>query len=221
MKLLLSTILLITVLSVKPCHGQQAQTMRDVFSQMPDSLLPYLSHNNILDLIDFIESGMNSEITNSFDEQTKLLTLTADYLRLQQSGTSYIEMKLLPATESLPDSTSTIVCVVSTFGEHPKASTVKFYTSRWYPIDIASPITADRERNLIMRPDTMSDEHFTSLKQALYPIVVYASLSETEPVIYLEASTQTMSVDNENKEDIKNILRQISLKWDGRIFKEN
>ena len=30
--------------------------MRDVFKQMPDSLLPYLSKNNRLDFIDFMES---------------------------------------------------------------------------------------------------------------------------------------------------------------------
>ena len=38
--------------------------MRDVFNHMPDSLMPYLSHNNRLDFIDFIDSNMKSEVRN-------------------------------------------------------------------------------------------------------------------------------------------------------------
>ena len=32
--------------------------MRDVFKQIPDSLVPYLSQNNRLDFIDFLDSNM-------------------------------------------------------------------------------------------------------------------------------------------------------------------
>lgn len=36
----------------------QRQDMRDVFKHMPDSVLGYLSENNRLDMIDFIDSKM-------------------------------------------------------------------------------------------------------------------------------------------------------------------
>ena len=35
--------------------------MRDVFKQIPDSLVPYLSQNNRLDFIDFLDSNMKAE----------------------------------------------------------------------------------------------------------------------------------------------------------------
>ena len=41
-------------------------TMRDVFRQMPDSIVPYLTENNRLDFIDFIDSNMKAEVTNAF-----------------------------------------------------------------------------------------------------------------------------------------------------------
>lgn len=98
------------------CCAQDSVPMRDVFSQMPDSLLPYLSHNNKLDLIDFVESGMESQVTNSFDEKTRLLKLTPDYLLLQASDMSTVQLKLLRASAAHPDSTTAVVCMVSTYG---------------------------------------------------------------------------------------------------------
>ena len=44
--------------------------MRDVFKQIPDSLVPYLSQNNRLDFIDFLDSNMKAEVRNKLgDEQ--------------------------------------------------------------------------------------------------------------------------------------------------------
>ena len=34
--------------------------IRDVFKQMPDSLMPYLSQNNRLDFIDFLDANMKA-----------------------------------------------------------------------------------------------------------------------------------------------------------------
>ena len=39
--------------------------IRDVFKQMPDSLMPYLTGNNRLDFIDFMDSNMKASVTAS------------------------------------------------------------------------------------------------------------------------------------------------------------
>lgn len=205
------------------CNAQTTVTMRDVFSQMPDSLLPYLSHNNKLDLVDFIDSGMDAEVSNSFDEQVKLTKLTSDYLQLQPSEASSIEMKLLPYTGTTPDSTSNVVCVVTTLGKQPQASIVRFYTSSWTPMDIQDPI-AGYGNLLIEKPDTMDIEQFDELRQAVSPLTVSASLSETEETITMKVSPRIQprqENDSRNNMSINDILRQITLKWGGKTFKEN
>ncbi|MDO4802243.1 MAG: DUF3256 family protein, partial [Prevotellaceae bacterium] len=53
--------LLISVLSVLP---SSAHTMKEVFSEMPDSILPYIIKNRRLDCIDFIENNMKAEVEN-------------------------------------------------------------------------------------------------------------------------------------------------------------
>lgn len=204
--------------SLIQCNAQV--TMRDLFSQMPDSLLPYLSHNNKLDLIDFVDSGMESEVTNGFDDRTQLLKLTPDYMQLKASPASLVEMKILPSAALLPDSSEAVVCVVCTFGEKVFASIVRFYTSRWMPLSIASPIKA-YENVLVARPDTMSKERYDVLQQSLYPLMISASLSETEPVMTLQVNPRVLSEDDEAKKDIEAIIRQITLNWNGETFKEN
>lgn len=124
--------------------------MKDIFREMPDSLMPYLSHNNRLDLIDFFDSGMKAEVTNEFDGHSQLTMLTADSLSLQLSAALRVDMLLLKS-EGLPaDSATHVVCVLSTYGVDPVArqTVVRYYSPRWQPYTVANaPISpVDRRR---------------------------------------------------------------------------
>lgn len=198
--------------------GAQQVSMRDVFSHMPDSLLPYLSQNNRLDLIDFAESEMAAEITNTFDERVKLSKLTSDYLKLELSRSSSVEMRLLPSTELLSDTTKTIVCLVTSFGETTPFSTITFYTSKWTPLPLEDPITANKDK-LIVRPDTMSIETFNDLKDAFLPLYVSASLSETGNTLVLKASPQSRIHADDAEKPINDIIKPVSIEWDGMAFR--
>ena len=69
-----------------------AADMKDVFSAMPDSVLPTLTRNNRLDMIDFVSSGMKAEVNDVFNEKSTLDTLTADYLHITLSEAVKVEM---------------------------------------------------------------------------------------------------------------------------------
>ena len=70
-----------------------AQTlMREVFAQLPETILPLLTKNNRLDCIDFIENNMEARVKNKFDEQVILEALTDDYLRIQVSANLSVEI---------------------------------------------------------------------------------------------------------------------------------
>ena len=40
------------------------QTMKQLFTTLPDTILPSLSKNDRLDMVDFIENNMKNEVTN-------------------------------------------------------------------------------------------------------------------------------------------------------------
>ena len=70
-KIFLSSLLFLVVLS--SCAQVR---MRDVFAQLPDSVLPLLTKNNRLDCIDFIENNMEARVKNRFNDHVVLEALT-------------------------------------------------------------------------------------------------------------------------------------------------
>ena len=110
-------------------------TLRDVFRAMPDSLMPYLTQNNRLDLIDFFESGMKAEVTNELDGKSQLTAMTADSLSLQLSSALRVDMLLLPVSGTVADSVTHVVCVLSTYGVNPsvRQTVVRYYSPQWQP----------------------------------------------------------------------------------------
>jgi len=210
--LLIASLFLFTGVNVMA----QGLKMREVFTQMPDSILPYLSHNNKLDLIDFIDSGMTAEITNEFDDKTRLEMLTDNYLHLKSSSASHIEMKLLPY-ENAVDSVDSVVCVLTSFGEEqPVESVIRFYTTKWNVVDIESPMNLNVSE-LIVCPDTMSQERFDFLRRMISPLIFTGSLSPTENSMEIKISLPILST--EDKRSVAPLLRSKNLKWDGTRFK--
>ena len=107
-------------------------TLRDVFRQMPDSLMPTLTQNNRLDFLDFLDAGMKAEVKNRLGGTSVMTTLTADSLSLQVSPALRVDMLLLPLAEPI-DSMNQVVVVGETFladsvyGE----TAVRYFSTDW------------------------------------------------------------------------------------------
>ena len=99
--------------------------MRDMFAQLPDSILPLMTRNNRLDCIDFIENGMEARVKNKFNDQVVLEALTEDFLLIRTSESSTVEMKLMPL------GSDTLICVNRTYLGPTEDSEVKLYNTNW------------------------------------------------------------------------------------------
>lgn len=175
--------------------------MRDVFGSMPDSIFHYLSHNNRLDMIDFLESGMAAEIDNSLGGKSRLDTLTADYLHLTLNESTSVEMKLHESERLLDDTTKTVVCVATTYSE--AETNVEFYTSKWHKL----PISIDYDRSsLIARPDTMSIATYDELLRLASGYCVVARLSPDNKEI--ELTPTFPNVNDDERARLEAIKRQ-------------
>ncbi len=118
-------ILILTACAALSLTATAQMRMRDVFAQLPDSVLPYMTRNNRLDCIDFIENGMEARVKNRFDQHVVLDTLTEDFLRLRTSTSSYVEMKLVP------QGGDTAICVNRTYMGTTPDSEVRLYARDW------------------------------------------------------------------------------------------
>jgi len=107
-----------------------AQDMKTIIRQMPDTIIRTLSKNNILDFVDYHESNMKAEVTNELGYMSEMTQLTADYSFIRTSGSSNIQIKLLPLADShIISLVRTVTC-----DSINADSQIEFYTTDWKPL---------------------------------------------------------------------------------------
>lgn len=191
--------------------------MRDVFATLPDSILPTVTRNNRLDCIDFIENNMEAKVRGSFGEYVTLEALTPTYLRFATSTSAYIEMKLLPAADSL------IICFVSTVvtgadSLQLKDSSVRFYTTGWQPLP-ASDFLAIPSVPAFCTGEVSSQTLIPLAKSAQRSLLdfhpIHATLSPDSPTLTLTLQIADLSI--AERQAARELVRPITKTWtDGK-----
>lgn len=208
--------ILVAVLASIGANAQKKVEMRDVLKQMPDTVISYLSTNNKLDMIDFIDSHMKANVTNAFDGTTTLDTLTNDYLKISLTPASTLEMRLLPFGNTGAGAAGQVVCMVVTYGDGVKESEVRFYSTEWNLLsDIDNPISHDKLlRYAASDPAVGGDVH----KIGDF-LCAEASLSPSDCVLVVKLALPVYVADN--KIYTKSLDVSKTFKWDGGAFKEH
>ena len=143
------TVIIISNFSFLIPHFAAAQTLKDAFRQMPDSLAPYLSENNRLDFIDFLESGMKAEVKNLLDGTSEMTALTDDSLSIRVSDALRVDMLMLRPLEPV-DSSGVVICMVQTFGIDSLSldAKVDFFNSEWQQLIVRPRFSAVDEQRI-------------------------------------------------------------------------
>ncbi|MCH5311386.1 MAG: DUF3256 family protein [Prevotella sp.] len=193
-RMILSAVLTLAFLA--PATAQTV-TMADVFRQMPDSLMPYITHNDRLDMIDYLDAGMKAEVTNRFNGKSVLDTISTDYLHLTLSDALVVEMGVLPVEELTTDSCTHVVCVVSTYAK--MESTLTFYTAKWQEWQ---PQPMVNLANMIQVPDR--------------DCYIMATFGKSPEEIVLALSKPMLGEENIQEKQYK---YRKNIKWTGKTFK--
>ena len=173
------------------CVAEAQVKMRDVIKQMPDTLVPYLNQNARLDFIDFIDSGMKAEVNNDMGGKSQLTELTDVFASFTLNPASQIQLRLLDVDEAIDDAHQ-IICMVRTYGDDIRESTIYFYSVQWNLLPSAKRIV---------------------LPSYMYHIV----LSSQAPELTVEREIRLDMPANEEQKPIDKTL--ICFKWDGKAFK--
>lgn len=137
----------ILMLLVSDTVSAQETNIRDVFKQMPDSIMPYLSANNRLDFLDFMDSNMKAEVKNRLEGTSEMTALSDDSLSIRMSEALRVDMFMMKLDVPM-DSIQQVVVFVETFltdsvyGE----STIRFYTPEWQIITKTIPWNEIQQR---------------------------------------------------------------------------
>ena len=131
-------VLLISVCSI---FATSAQDMATFFIQIPDQYLPHLEDAWRKDLVDLYKSGKPAVLDNMMARRSTLLKLTSDYLLLQSTERSTLEIRFLPLINN-----TFIACVITTVFAPVADSRVAFFTTEWQPLpasEVWTPADAD------------------------------------------------------------------------------
>ena len=180
MRKILASILLLLALNV----SAQVETMQGVLKEMPDSMLMYLTKNNVLDLVDFTASKMTAEVDNTLGGKSRMQKLTDRYVLITLNEASSLEMKLLPVKEKV-DSANQIVCMVRTYGKDIRESTISFYSVKWRKLDT------------------------TDYMEGTEASMFVAILHEDEDELTLEPVTKLDAPANEEQKEIRHCIKII------------
>ena len=190
-----------------------AQTMRQLWVSMPDSIVPYLTESNRTELADYVDMQMEAVIQNQLKDTTRMRVLKSSYIDVELSAASRLQMKLLPWSGA---ETDTLLCVVTTLRGPAAASRIVFYDRRWQPVAVESPLSTVDASTFVVRPDSLSDATYEELLALLRPVMVALELSPADDGLIIRASLPPMTRDE--KARLEPFLVQRKLKWNGRKF---
>ena len=158
---------------------------------------------------------MKAEVKNRFGGVTELKVLTDDYLFLQTTANSSMEMKLLPVNDS-----TKVVCMIKTVCSSACDSEVHFYSSDWKQKLMTTDYLSKPEGDIFFLPVDSSDEEYALIRKEANVHLLKASLSK-EDVSLTFIYTTPDYLNKENKEKLEPYLRKepVVLKWQEGKFR--
>ena len=178
-----------------------AQNMKSVFIAMPDSIVPLLTQVNKEDCVDFLDSNMKAEVTTRFGGTAEMKVLTEDYVFLQTTPSSTLEMKLLPVNDS-----TKVVCMVKTVCASACDSEIHFYTSDWKGKMAVGDFLQKPEQEAFYLPNDSVTEESVLIRKKADMHLMKVSLSKEDASLTFIYTTP----DYLNKEDKKQMLRYLN-----------
>lgn len=190
------------------------QDITTVFSAIPNSVIFGLDadeKDKLLDKTDTSKLVVESSVYSGIERKA----MTDDYISLQTSSSSNIQIKLLPLIND-----SKIVCVVRTVCGKACDSQVKFYTTSWAGIDNMGLMPLVSINDFISSNADKDSEAFKNAYAALDMNPVKIILSETENTATIESDIKSY-LSKDDYEKIEPFLTKEPkiLTWNKNEFK--
>lgn len=188
----------------------QAVTLKDIFLQMPSDVLPTLNLAARRDLVDFYENNRTATAPSVFDYKATLSVFTEDYLLLQTSSVSTLQVKLLPVSDN------TVILLINTAMGPLPDSRVRFYTKNWKPIQgISMPELLPR---LFLDTTRLNADQMSRFDQICRHFFVRMDADPMAPAMHVRASFSE-DVPQELLAPFKGFYTDsLTLTWNGKGF---
>ncbi|RGN48136.1 MULTISPECIES: DUF3256 family protein [unclassified Bacteroides] len=179
----------------------QSQNIKDVFINMPDSMCLLLTKNNRADFADFLESNMRAQVKNKFENMSEMKTLTKDYLLLETTSASTLQMKLLPVNDSV-----NVICAVETYNGPASDSHISFYSTDWKDLPMSDFITLPSVDVFLQVSDTIDiEKRNLALKKADMSLIKADLSPDSQTLIFTYTTIDYL--DKDSSEELCSFLK--------------
>ena len=187
----------------------KAQKMEECFIRMPDDLVFQLEEAWRKDLVDLYKSGKPAALENTMQGMSVLIKLSDNYLLLQSTESSTVELKLL----SLINNTH-IICMIETVYAPIADSRISFYSTGWQQLP-SDNIFIPVDESWFWKEHASSQEY---LPQSEVFLLKY-SLSDENEILTAEYMTP-LFLDDENQQQMNPFLKSEpkTYKWKSGRF---
>lgn len=102
-----------------------AQSMKEIITNMPDSITPLLTKNNRLNLIDYIEANQKAVEKNSLAGESEMTHLSPTRCIIKMTSSSTLDFKLLKSPEP------SIGIITTVKSDNSLTSIIRYYSLDW------------------------------------------------------------------------------------------
>jgi hypothetical protein len=183
-----------------------AQTFRDMYLDTPDSVMPLLTKLDRSDFIEYLKAGMRAKVTNRLDGVSVLKELTANYLYLQTTSSSSMQMKMLPFKGD------SIMCVVNTVKAEVEDSRIAFFGRSWNRLSDGDFFKAPSIKDFFADKDSAS-----SYMDKCDMYLVALRLNAADDSMIAEY-TMPAYMGREDSLVVAPFLRKLVYRWNGERF---
>ena len=136
---------LITIILASLSLASSAQTMRELLRSAPDTLVTLLTHNNLLDFPDYLDTQMLAQVRNRLGGNSEMTKLTDDYTFIRVTAVSTLQLKLLPQSKG-----KVLLSIYTcNLNDSIAESRLSFYDTSWKPLHTEQFIKVESEPNVM------------------------------------------------------------------------
>ena len=186
-----------------------AQTVGDMFMSMPDSLFPYLTQEQRVELVKLkqVDTSTSAVLRSVFNCSVSLDSLEAACMTVNIDSTMTVEMARLATVSG-----DSLYCLLQTVSAPECETVASIYNKVWEKVSDVDWTDV----SLLNRPDTMSDKEFANRTSLIEFRMVEARLENADTIV-LKLNVPMLS--SEDKRLLRDILVQRRMRWDGEKYR--
>lgn len=182
----------------------EAQTVTDMFIDMPDSIIPYIDSKQRKELVELKQMEPDSSATIGNNLGKIKLTRLSDYiLTLQLSECNTIELGKLEDNKFV---------FIKTYGAPLQESLCCIIDNKWRKIKMVD----FSDINFIQESDSIPELEQREMMQLLEFSLISASIATIPDKLIIKLNTPLVTTEEKKKFDA--IILQRNVKWNGKTF---